>query len=50
MAFEIFIDKTNGAAALEKMTQLFKTNPGLERVGREGLARKKIRPAVMQVS
>lgn len=41
MAFEIFMDKTNGAAALEKMTRLFKTNPGLDRVGREGPPRKR---------
>lgn len=41
MAFEIFMDKTNGTAALEKMARLFKMNPGLDRVGREGPLRKK---------
>jgi hypothetical protein len=41
MAFEIFMDKTNGVAALEKMVRLFKMNPGLERVGRQGPPRKK---------
>jgi hypothetical protein len=41
MAFEIFMDKTNATAALEKMVRLFKMNPGLERVGRQGPPRKK---------
>ena len=41
MAFEIFMDKTNSAIALEKMVRLFKTKPSLERAGREGPPRKK---------
>lgn len=43
LAFDIFMDKKeNSNAALEKMLLLFKMNPGLERVGREMPARKKI--------
>ena len=41
MAFELFMNKDNAATALEKMLQLFKTNPGLERTGREAPPRKK---------
>ncbi|HAT7074259.1 TPA: IS4 family transposase [Legionella pneumophila] len=41
MAFELFMKGGNPAKTLEKMTLLFKTNPGLERVGREPQKRKK---------
>jgi hypothetical protein len=41
MAFELFMNKDDAATALEKMVQLFKMNPGLERTGREGPPRKK---------
>lgn len=41
MAFDIFINKTDSANAVEKMIRLFKMNPGLDRVGREGPPRKK---------
>lgn len=41
MAFELFMNKEDAANALEKMVQLFKMNPGLERPGREGPPRKK---------
>ena len=41
MAFELFMNKDNVATSLEKMLQLFKMNPGLERIGREAPPRKK---------
>jgi hypothetical protein len=41
MAFEIFMDDKDSASAVEKMIQIFKMNPGLERAGREGPPRKK---------
>ncbi len=41
MAFEIFMDDKDSASSVEKMLLIFKMNPGLERVGREGPPRKK---------
>lgn len=41
MAFDIFMNKDNSGLALEKLSQIFKTSPGLERVGRETSPRKK---------
>jgi hypothetical protein len=41
MAFELFMNKNNSADAVEKMIRIFKMNPGLDRVGREGPPRKK---------
>ena len=41
MAFELFMNKEDSLRSLEKLVQLFKMNPGLERTGREGPPRKK---------
>ena len=41
MAFDIFMNKTDSANAIEKMIRIFKMNPGLERIGRDGPPRKK---------
>lgn len=41
MAFELFMNKESAVSNLEKMSQIFKTTPGLDRTGREGPPRKK---------
>jgi len=41
MAFELFIDHSNLVKNMEKMTLLFKMNPGFERLGQETQKRKK---------
>lgn len=41
MAFELFMDNKDEASTMEKMTLLFKMNPGLDRIGREAPIRKK---------
>jgi hypothetical protein len=41
MAFELFMGNEDSASSLEKLIRIFKMNPGLERVGREGPTRKK---------
>lgn len=41
MAFDIFMNKQDSGPALEKLIRIFKTNPGLDRVGRKAPHRKK---------
>lgn len=41
MEFELFMDNKDNASTMEKMTLLFKMNPGLDRIGREAPKRKK---------
>lgn len=41
MAFELFMDNNDEVTTVEKMTMLFKMNPGLDRIGRKAPKRKK---------
>lgn len=49
MAFELFMTEADPEKTLEKMTLVFKMNPGLERVGREP-QKKNIRLTILQFS